>query len=55
MHLFEDANLCAIHAKRVTIMVKDIQVCFVLLVLVGRFDSCRFALTPAAWQGTSHT
>ena len=27
MHLFEDANLCAIHARRVTIMVKDIQVC----------------------------
>ena len=23
--LFEDANLCAIHAKRVTIMLKDIQ------------------------------
>jgi histone H3 len=23
--LFEDANLCAIHAKRVTIMPKDIQ------------------------------
>ena len=23
--LFEDANLCAIHAKRVTIMVKDMQ------------------------------
>lgn len=23
--LFEDVNLCAIHAKRVTIMVKDIQ------------------------------
>lgn len=23
--IFEDANLCAIHAKRVTIMVKDIQ------------------------------
>jgi histone H3/H4 len=23
--LFEDANLCAIHAKRVTLMVKDIQ------------------------------
>lgn len=23
--LFEDANLCAIHAKRVTIQVKDIQ------------------------------
>lgn len=23
--LFEDANLCAIHAKRVTIMVKDLQ------------------------------
>ncbi len=23
--LFEDANLCAIHAKRVTIMAKDIQ------------------------------
>eukprot|EP00668_Euglena_longa_P004238 GGOE01004970.1.p3 GENE.GGOE01004970.1~~GGOE01004970.1.p3 ORF type:complete len:150 (-),score=67.61 GGOE01004970.1:328-738(-) len=23
--LFEDTNLCAIHAKRVTIMVKDIQ------------------------------
>ena len=22
---FEDANLCAIHAKRVTIMTKDIQ------------------------------
>ena len=25
VHLFEDANLCAIHAKRVTIMVKDMQ------------------------------
>ncbi|KAG6810873.1 hypothetical protein H0H92_009994 [Tricholoma furcatifolium] len=25
VHLFEDANLCAIHAKRVTIMVRDIQ------------------------------
>ncbi|KAJ1551866.1 centromeric DNA-binding histone H3-like protein cse4 [Cladochytrium tenue] len=24
-HLFEDANLCAIHARRVTIMQKDIQ------------------------------
>ena len=23
--LFEDANLCAIHARRVTIMTKDIQ------------------------------
>merc|ERR1712224_501900 len=23
--LFEDTNLCAIHAKRVTIMIKDIQ------------------------------
>lgn len=25
IHLFEDANLCAIHAKRVTIMPRDIQ------------------------------
>lgn len=25
IYLFEDANLCAIHAKRVTIMQKDIQ------------------------------
>ena len=25
VHLFEDTNLCAIHAKRVTIMAKDIQ------------------------------
>ena len=25
VQLFEDANLCAIHAKRVTIMVKDVQ------------------------------
>ncbi|KAF0739426.1 hypothetical protein Ae201684P_009935 [Aphanomyces euteiches] len=25
VRIFEDANLCAIHAKRVTIMVKDIQ------------------------------
>lgn len=25
VHLYEDANLCAIHAKRVTIFVKDIQ------------------------------
>jgi histone H3 len=23
--LFEDTNLCAIHAKRITVMVKDIQ------------------------------
>eukprot|EP00250_Pteridium_aquilinum_P010807 c19638_g1_i1 orf=120-620(+) len=25
VHLFEDTNLCAIHAKRVTIMTKDMQ------------------------------
>lgn len=25
VHLFEDANLCALHAKRVTIYPKDIQ------------------------------
>ena len=25
VHLFEDANLCAVHAKRVTIMPKDIH------------------------------
>ena len=25
VHLLEDCNLCAIHAKRVTIMPKDIQ------------------------------
>lgn len=25
VHLFEDTNLCAIHAKRVTIMQKDMQ------------------------------
>lgn len=25
VHLFEDTNLCAIHARRVTIMQKDIQ------------------------------
>jgi len=25
VHLFEDTNLCAIHAKRVTIMTRDIQ------------------------------
>ncbi|KAI0068535.1 histone-fold-containing protein [Artomyces pyxidatus] len=25
VHLFEDANLCAIHAKRVTLMARDIQ------------------------------
>jgi len=25
VHLFEDTNLCAIHAKRVTIFPKDIQ------------------------------
>ena len=26
--LFEDTNLCAIHARRVTIMPRDIQVSF---------------------------
>ena len=25
VHLFEDCNLCAIHAKRVTVMAKDIH------------------------------
>ena len=25
VHLFEDANLCAIHGKRVTLMVRDLQ------------------------------
>jgi histone H3/H4 len=33
--LFEDANLCAIHARRVTIMPKDIQ-----LALRIRGESC---------------
>lgn len=27
VHLFENANICALHAKRVTIMPKDIQLC----------------------------
>jgi histone H3/H4 len=25
VHLFEEANLCAIHAKRVTVMPKDLH------------------------------
>jgi len=25
VHLFEETNLCAIHSKRVTVMVKDMQ------------------------------
>mmetsp|Transcript_23080 Transcript_23080/g.32250 ORF Transcript_23080/g.32250 Transcript_23080/m.32250 type:complete len:138 (-) Transcript_23080:447-860(-) len=25
VHLFEDANLCAIHGKRVTIMIRDVR------------------------------
>lgn len=25
VHLFEDTNLCALHAKRITIMPKDMQ------------------------------
>lgn len=25
VHLFEDCNLCAIHARRITIMPKDLQ------------------------------
>jgi histone H3/H4 len=25
VHLFEDSNLCAVHAKRVTLMTKDMQ------------------------------
>jgi len=25
VHLFEDSNLCALHAKRVTLLVKDMQ------------------------------
>jgi histone H3 len=33
--LFEDANLCAIHARRVTIMPKDMQ-----LLLQIRGESC---------------
>lgn len=36
--LFEDTNLCAIHAKRVTIMPKDIQlVCAVCLININLF------------------
>lgn len=35
VQLFEDANLCAIHAKRVTVMVRDIQ-------LVRRIHGCNF-------------
>jgi len=39
--LFEDTNLCAIHAKRVTIMPKDIQLArCVSLVVSCEFDVC---------------
>ncbi|CAM9775007.1 unnamed protein product [Lampetra planeri] len=34
--LFEDTNLCAIHAKRVTIMPKDIQLARRILAMSGR-------------------
>merc|ERR1711935_986858 len=36
--LFEDTNLCAIHAKRVTIMPKDIQLARVSVVNVPKYD-----------------
>jgi histone H3 len=44
--VFEDANLCAIHAKRVTIMTKDIQLAMRLRgerASFIRFSSCAAA------------
>ena len=39
--LFEDLNLSAVHAKRVTVMPRDIQ-----LALRIRGDHCRWRITP---------
>jgi hypothetical protein len=36
--LFEDTNLCAVHAKRVTIMPKDIQLARYVLCLLLLFE-----------------
>ena len=36
--LFEDTNLCAIHAKRVTIMPKNIKLASLLLLLQGKLS-----------------
>jgi histone H3 len=35
--MFEDTNLCAIHAKRVTIMPKDIQLQHYVLGIINPF------------------
>ncbi|EJK72420.1 hypothetical protein THAOC_06053 [Thalassiosira oceanica] len=41
--LFEDANLCAIHAKRVTLMPKDIQ-------LARRIRGERYGICELPWS-----
>ncbi|KAJ9578038.1 hypothetical protein L9F63_025101, partial [Diploptera punctata] len=54
--LFEDTNLCAIHAKRVTIMPKDIQLkfsrcdgCLQILLYEGR-ELLRIDFTLPSWE-----
>lgn len=48
--LFSDANLCAIHAKRVTIFPRDIQ-----LARRIRGVDCLWLLPPTGWVGSSAT
>ncbi|GKU02872.1 histone H3 centromeric protein cse-4 [Fusarium langsethiae] len=47
VHLFEDTNLCAIHAKRVTIMQKDIQ----LARRIRAFRAMSRGIAPATCVG----
>ncbi|RXI03887.1 hypothetical protein DVH24_038161 [Malus domestica] len=48
--LFEDTNLCAIHAKRVTIMPKDIQLARRIRVsVVDRDDVTAVSCLPRGW------
>ncbi|RMZ88441.1 hypothetical protein DV736_g4331, partial [Chaetothyriales sp. CBS 134916] len=52
VHLFEDANLCAIHAKRVTIMQKDIQLARRLRGALGGFGRKKMACMGTDTQST---
>ncbi|XP_064110256.1 uncharacterized protein LOC135218041 [Macrobrachium nipponense] len=51
--LFEDTNLCAIHAKRVTIMPKDIQLAHRIRVLEIMFDPLQHPETVISHSRTS--
>ena len=55
VHLFEDSNLCAIHAKQVTIMFKDIQLACCICGEMRQPPSSFFLTTSWPFSGPTNS